>query len=323
MFRPIGMQDVRLRAGEGKLTAADVLAAVNAELAVRARASVIDAAPSPSARGGVVRVPVEPTREMIDAGADYVFAVSGVIFPIAPLWNAMLSAAPSASPAWGGELREAAGCLAEVAASVEFAPEDGISFMESGAVRLAADIRTCLAALTDQPKQPEDRPSVPIASDDRAVLADWSEFEDDLSDAIQDSIEMDWSSRDGARAVVRWLNENGPRRPAQPTTLFAWLIEAPGQHYLGAHTLGRSEFYWTTDHMKALRFRSREEAGRVQDAVREASPDLFAFAKTLGEAWPVEHGWLETTTPLETGAVGTTEGRAPSPSPNRQAGDKS
>ena len=38
----------------------------------------------------------------------------------------------------------------------------------------------------------------------------WQEFEDDLSDAIQDSIDMDWNSRDGARAVIRWLIQNAP-----------------------------------------------------------------------------------------------------------------
>lgn len=43
------------------------------------------------------------------------------------------------------------------------------------------------------------------------IPADWNEFEDDLSDAIADSIDMDWNSRDGAKAVVRWLNEKAPR----------------------------------------------------------------------------------------------------------------
>ena len=38
---------------------------------------------------------------------------------------------------------------------------------------------------------------------------DWSKFEDDLSDVIQDSIDMDWTSRAGAKAVVRWLSERG------------------------------------------------------------------------------------------------------------------
>lgn len=44
--------------------------------------------------------------------------------------------------------------------------------------------------------------------------ADWNEVEDDLSDTIADSIDMDWNSRDGAKAVVRWLNENSPRDAA-------------------------------------------------------------------------------------------------------------
>lgn len=34
---------------------------------------------------------------------------------------------------------------------------------------------------------------------------DWSEHEDDIADAISDSMDMDWTSRDGARAVVRYL----------------------------------------------------------------------------------------------------------------------
>lgn len=38
-----------------------------------------------------------------------------------------------------------------------------------------------------------------------AAGVDWTDIEDALSDAIQDSIDMDWNSRDGAKAVVRWL----------------------------------------------------------------------------------------------------------------------
>ena len=41
-------------------------------------------------------------------------------------------------------------------------------------------------------------------------MTDWSEYQDDISDAISDSMDMDWSANDGARAVVRWLNENKP-----------------------------------------------------------------------------------------------------------------
>ena len=33
--------------------------------------------------------------------------------------------------------------------------------------------------------------------------------EDDIADAISDSMDMDWTSRDGARAVMRLLREKG------------------------------------------------------------------------------------------------------------------
>lgn len=34
----------------------------------------------------------------------------------------------------------------------------------------------------------------------------WAEYEDEITNAIADSMDMDWTSRDGARAVVRFLN---------------------------------------------------------------------------------------------------------------------
>ena len=37
--------------------------------------------------------------------------------------------------------------------------------------------------------------------------SDWTALEDDISDAISDSLDMDWTSSDGAKAVVRLLNE--------------------------------------------------------------------------------------------------------------------
>lgn len=43
--------------------------------------------------------------------------------------------------------------------------------------------------------------------------ADWSEYEDEITEAISDSIDMDWSARDGAKAVVRLLNEMEVRLP--------------------------------------------------------------------------------------------------------------
>ena len=42
---------------------------------------------------------------------------------------------------------------------------------------------------------------------------DWSDAEDDIADAISDSLDMDWSSRDGARAVVAYLKQIGAQLP--------------------------------------------------------------------------------------------------------------
>ena len=49
----------------------------------------------------------------------------------------------------------------------------------------------------------------------KAVAAgglDWSDLEDDIVDAISDSMDMDWSSRDGAKAVVALLMKIGGRQ---------------------------------------------------------------------------------------------------------------
>lgn len=76
-------------------------------------------------------------------------------------------------------------------------------------------------------------------------------------------------------------------------TGFAWLIEAPGQNYLGVRELTGHKFYWTKDHDAALRLSSEEQADGVMMAVRQLNPDLFGFAVTLGEAKPVKHNWLD------------------------------
>ena len=52
-----------------------------------------------------------------------------------------------------------------------------------------------------------------IAAARPAETRDWSEFEDEISDAISDSMDMDWSSRDGARAVVAYLKQIGEKLP--------------------------------------------------------------------------------------------------------------
>ncbi|SPU44280.1 hypothetical protein [Brevundimonas diminuta] len=39
-------------------------------------------------------------------------------------------------------------------------------------------------------------------------MTSWTDYQDDISDAISESVDIDWNASDGARAVVRWLNEN-------------------------------------------------------------------------------------------------------------------
>ena len=81
-------------------------------------------------------------------------------------------------------------------------------------------------------------------------------------------------------------------RPGDATG-FCWLIEAPGQNYLGTRTIGHHpDFYWTREPEKAVRLFSEAQADGVMMAVRQAFPSLWAFAVNLGEARPVEHGWL-------------------------------
>lgn len=48
--------------------------------------------------------------------------------------------------------------------------------------------------------------------DDEYPAPDWSDLEDDIADAISDSMDMDWSSRDGAKAVVAVLMKLGVRQ---------------------------------------------------------------------------------------------------------------
>lgn len=89
---------------------------------------------------------------------------------------------------------------------------------------------------------------------------------------------------------------------------FRWLIEAPGRKYLAVQRLTSSaSFEWTEDHDKALAFRSKEQADDMMTALRQMDRlhdsydnggkltwgKLFAFEPTLGNAQPVEHGWLD------------------------------
>lgn len=50
-------------------------------------------------------------------------------------------------------------------------------------------------------------------------VVDWSEYQDDISDAISESVDIDWNANDGARAVVRWLNDNASMTAPQAEAL--------------------------------------------------------------------------------------------------------
>lgn len=102
-----------------------------------------------------------------------------------------------------------------------------------------------------------------------------------------------------------------PGGESEKSSEFAWLIEAPGQSYLCSVSLGTSHYFnWRSDHSKALRFHSYDQAGAVMMAVRQLDRNLFAFEANLGDAKAVEHGWLAAykagkaaTTPKEPPAV--------------------
>jgi hypothetical protein len=61
-------------------------------------------------------------------------------------------------------------------------------------------------------------------------------------------------------------------------------------------------FEWTTDHNKALAFRSQDQADALMMAVRQMDrlingfdKGLFGFEASLGNAKAVEHGWIAST----------------------------
>lgn len=97
-MKPISMGDVRLAAGEGQLSAHDVLAAVNGILASRRR-SLTAALSCPD---GFRLVPVEPTSAMLDRAVAFALNVtlSGEYNWSAymrDVWRAMLAASPAPS----------------------------------------------------------------------------------------------------------------------------------------------------------------------------------------------------------------------------------
>lgn len=108
----------------------------------------------------------------------------------------------------------------------------------------------------------------------------WNEHEDAISDAIDHSIDMDWTSRTGAKAVVAWLNDNAPAAPqaagmgdytmalAEPQAFEKFpLLAAHIERMAAGHGVG-SLIEWDAflrDLNAALRAPSREPEGGAVD----------------------------------------------------------
>jgi hypothetical protein len=63
-------------------------------------------------------------------------------------------------------------------------------------------------------------------------LTDREDVENELEQAIDDSIDMDWTARDGARAIQRWLDDHGfVIVPVAPIRETAELLRSYERHH--------------------------------------------------------------------------------------------
>lgn len=111
---------------------------------------------------------------------------------------------------------------------------------------------------------------------------DPQELEDMLDEAIGDSIDMDWTSRIGAKAIMRWLEKDGLQIVSKAET--AWLIEMvePEANKPPTPRWWHPEHGWMWDANRALRL-SREI---------DAASYLNFGSRLPGKA--TEHVFLET-----------------------------
>ncbi len=110
-------------------------------------------------------------------------------------------------------------------------------------------------------------------------MTSWTDYQDDISDAISDSVDVDWSASVGARAVVAWLNEHRPLSAAPAPEGGA--VKGPGGYLVKDFADG---WYWTPN--AALDHASGAPVWSVADGRYET--DLPALA-TREEA-PAEAG---------------------------------
>lgn len=134
-------------------------------------------------------------------------------------------------------------------------------------------------------------PSVSAASGFDPSRIDAQELEDFLSDAIGDSIDMDWTGRIGAQAVIREMEREGLHvTRVGPETVVPnwwnpdaddpfWMLETPEGEWLKNRHTGSV----TRDPVKAMRFPSEQHA----DMVRRSLHHPLWMSLT-----PTEHLWI-------------------------------
>lgn len=137
-------------------------------------------------------------------------------------------------------------------------------------------------------------------------MTDWNEHEDAISDAISDSIDMDWTSRTGAKAVVAWLNENAAAPAAPQAAGVGELGDAVDRLDCAANFL-EGDCVIVGDHevrgndlltvLSALRAPSREpEGGAVDaDAILEMAAKAVEDHQKAGREWVKGSLWDDLT----------------------------
>lgn len=93
-----------------------------------------------------------------------------------------------------------------------------------------------------------------------------------------------------AAAATQGHPAHGASIDGVPVKEFRWLIEAPGEYVLTVRNIGHHHrFHWSINPEEAIRFETAGQADAVMMAVRNMSPELFAFAVLLGDARAREH----------------------------------
>lgn len=117
-------------------------------------------------------------------------------------------------------------------------------------------------------------------------MTDWNEHEDAIDDVISDSIDMDWTSRTGARAVVAWLNENAAA-PA-PSSLAGGEVQTLRtllDNLVIAQGLSKEIRIHATDEARAYLYDTRLAALSPEAPAREGVVDTVAIDLEAVQRW--------------------------------------